>query len=154
MIEHKDMSSKDKVDCFFKNTNRRASNHYIELRQELVNDFLNSNYFSSTTQILIFKRMLKEINDTMKEQESTSASSSTYFAFQELILGIKALFPESWKLVRYFKYYAGTSSLNEASKVDILNVVISISKKDKSKFEKLNLIENTIDCQSVDSIVL
>jgi hypothetical protein len=144
MTENK-MTTQEKVEMFFNNTNKRANYNYKELRQELVGNFLESGYFESTTQELIFKRMLKEIHEVMKEQNSLSVSSSTYYANSQLIDGIKALFPESWKMVRYFKYYAGTSSLNDATTTDILNVVISISKQDRSKFDKLNLMEETID---------
>ncbi len=144
MTENK-MTTQEKIDMFFHNTNKRASFNFKQRRQDLIEDFLESGYFESSTQELIFRRMLKEIFEAMKEQEKVSVNASTYYAFEELISGIKDLFPESWKMVRYFKYYAGTSELNKASTTDILNVVINISKRDRSKFERLKLDENVQD---------
>lgn len=139
MTEHK-MTNQDKIDMFFNNTNKRASFNLKDRRQKLVDDFLDTNYFSSSTQELIFKRMLKEIHSVMKKQDHISVSGSTFYAYEQLITGIQDLFTEGWQMVRYFKYYAGTSELNSASQTDILNVVINISKRDRSKFERLQLL--------------
>ena len=143
------MTTQEKVEMFFNNTNKRANYNYKERRQILIEDFLNSGYFESSTQELMFKRMLKEIHLTMKHQDALSVSASTFYAYEQLIAGIKALFPESWKMVRYFKYYVGTSELNKASQTDILNAVISICKQDRSKFDRLKLMEETRDMSIV-----
>ena len=101
----------------------------------------------NATQKIIFKRMLKEVHEAMKEQSQLEVAASTYYAYEQLISGIKDLFPESWMLVRYFKYYSGTSEVNQANQMDVLNVVIAISKRDRSKFERLEFEtqENTVD---------
>lgn len=139
----KTMTMEEKIDIFNKTINSRSTYYYKNKRQELVDPFLNSNYFTSATQQIIFKRMLKEIYEAMKKQSQLELAASTYYAYQELISGIKELFPESWMLVRYFKYYSGTSEVNQANQMDVLNVVIAISKRDRSKFERLEFEKQT-----------
>lgn len=151
MTENK-MTTQEKIDMFYANTNKRAAFDFKNRRQELVEDFLDSGYFTSSTQELMFKRMLKEIHEAMKNQNETQNcqvrfNSATYHAFEQLITGIQDLFPEAYMMVRYFKYYAGTSQLNNASSTDILNVVVNISKRDRSKFERLKLTEMVQDEQ-------
>jgi hypothetical protein len=133
------MTMKEKVDIFRNSTNSRSTHYYRNERQELVEPFLQSDYFTSATQHIMFKRMLKEIYETMKSQSKLEVASSTYYAYKNLIEGIKDLFPESWMLVRYFKYYSGNSEVNQANQMDVLNVVIAILKKDRSKFQRLEL---------------
>ena len=143
----KQMTMEEKVDIFHNTINSRSTYYYKNKRQELVEPFLDSDYFSSATQKIIFKRMLKEVHEAMKEQSQLEVAASTYYAYEQLISGIKDLFPESWMLVRYFKYYSGTSEVNQANQMDVLNVVIAISKRDRSKFERLEFEtqENTVD---------
>ena len=136
-MSEKQMTMEEKVGIFHNTINNRSTFHYKNMRQELVEPFLESDYFTSATQQIIFKRMLKEVHEAMKEQSKLEVAASTYYAYEQLISGIKELFPESWMLVRYFKYYSGTSEVNLANQMDVLNVVIAISKRDRSKFVRL-----------------
>jgi ACT domain-containing protein len=135
----KTMAMEKKVDIFHNIINSRSAYYYKNKKQELIEPFLNSNYFTSATQKIIFKRMLKEIYEAMKNQSKLEMETSTYYAYEQLISGIKDLFPESWMLVRYFKYYSGSSEINQTNQMDVLNAVIAISKRDRSKFERLEL---------------
>lgn len=151
------MTQREKVAMFRNNSLYKTSSDFNRERQVMITNFLESGYFESATQELVFKRMLKEIHEALKENNQTdldteiienglreklqlSLSVSTYNAYKELINGIKEMFPKSWHLVRFFKYYSGKSILKETTQMDVLNVVIAINKRDRSKFEKLELI--------------
>jgi len=45
-------------------------------------------------------------------------------------------------MVTFFKYYTGKSELTNVTQTDVLNVIVAISKRDRSNFEKLNLNES------------
>lgn len=140
-MTEKQMTMEEKIGIFHNSINNRSTFHFKNIRQELVEPFLESDYFTSGTQKIIFKRMLKEVHEALNKQSKLEVAASTYYAYEQLISGIKELFPESWMLVRYFKYYSGQSEVNKANQMDVLNVVIAISKRDRAKFKRLQFEE-------------
>lgn len=136
------LTAEQKVSMYHTNRTKKAVYELNQKKNKMVSDFLESGYLDTSTRQLIFKRMISEINVVSKRGSELESAAFCLSAYEDLIKGIKELFDESRKMVTFFKYYTGKSELTNVTQTDVLNVIVAISKRDRSNFEKLNLNES------------
>lgn len=139
------LTTEQKVGMYHSNRTKKAVYELNKKKNKMVSEFLESGYLDSSTRQLIFKRMLAEINNVSKQGSELESAAFCLSAYEDLILGIKELFDESRKMVTYFKYYTGKSELTSVTQTDVLNVIVAISKRDRSNFDRLRLNEPLVE---------
>ncbi len=133
------LTTEQKVNMYHTNRTKKALYEINNKKNKMVSDFLESGFLDTSTRQLIFKRMISEINVVSKRGSDLESAAFCLSAYEDLITGIKELFDESRKMVTFFKYYTGKSELTNVTQTDVLNVIVAISKRDRSNFEKLGL---------------
>lgn len=139
------LTTEQKVGMYHSNRTKKAVYEINKKKNKMVSDFLESGYLDTSTRQLIFKRMITEINSVSKQGSELETAAFCLSAYEDLIAGIQELFDNSRKMVTYFKYYTGKSELSRVTQTDVLNVIVAISKRDRSNFERLNLNEEVTE---------
>tara|TARA_B100000700_G_scaffold298745_1_gene364958 strand:- start:5589 stop:6068 length:480 start_codon:yes stop_codon:yes gene_type:complete len=109
----------------------------VEQRKKQLKD---TGFLTSTSQEQVLDKVLNTIQNSQKFKSIGNPVLAQERINREqisFINNIRDLFQDGWQLVVFFKFYAKTKNIHDASGFNIWNVINAVEKKDRSNFSKL-----------------
>jgi hypothetical protein len=105
---------------------------------------IEEGYLTSVTQVSTFDKLLWAV-------KSNENSSMAKVLFDQQVMNkqiafvnnIRELFKEGWMLSRAFRFYTGAAPIQELNSWKLKDIVRIIETKDRSMFEKLDLLDQS-----------